>query len=169
MNPRSTESPAGQLANVSAALIAASPTSTSDATEEQARLLARLFEDLVLVGADVSDLGRKVVPTTGERGFGAAFIAALEAAREDRVLVLDAGGPPVSAKLVLGMTAWPEHECVAPGDTGVVNPRCFIVKREAALAKAHAKDFLGSTGFDEVVAGFDCSFIDESDLAQLMR
>ena len=169
MDSRSTASPAGQLANVSAALIAASTTSTSDAAEEHARLLARLFEDLVVVGADVAGLGRKVVSTTGEHGFGAALIAALEAAREDRVLVLDAGGPPVSAKLMLGMTAWPEHECVAPGDTGVVNPRCFIVKREAALVKANAKKFPGSRGFDEVVAGFDCSFIEGSDLAQLMR
>ena len=80
MDSRSTVSPAGQLANVSAALIAASTTSTSDATEEHARLLARLFEDLVVVGADVAGLGRKVVSTTGEHGFEAALIAALEAA-----------------------------------------------------------------------------------------
>lgn len=146
----STGSPLlGQLANVSAVLVASEAAREEPGLRATAQLLARLFDDLSIT-EDV---------TSG-----------LEGAREERVLVVCAGEDPeaVPAELLLGLSAWPEHDCVAPMAAGRLTPACALLRREAALASAREAALPESSPLETLVARLDTSAIEGDDLAALL-
>jgi len=75
-----------------------------------ARLLGGLFEELLLVGGDPPDdaPGRCVPDPEGPVCALRGLVAALEAARAPRVLVVATDLPLLTADLVLALVAWPE-------------------------------------------------------------
>lgn len=168
--------PSGRLANVSAALIvpaAEHPNAQVALMAERSKLLERLFEDVVVIvggGADLSfDVtGRVIEPEPGERSDLSDLATALAAAREEQVLVLAADQANVTPDLVLALTAWPEHDCVAPRIGGAIQPLCGLYRREAALRAAREALERGESGLDAVLAELDCGILEGKDLAALL-
>ena len=161
MTAAQSPEPEGQLANVSVVLVVSAPTPVA---RENARLLARLFEDVVIVSGETSlgEFGRVVDPASG-----GSVAAGLEAAREDRVLVV-MSSDAVPAELVLGLTAWPEYECVAPVRDGRVEPGCALVQRKAALESLDAQALSQAVPLDALMKRLEASAIEGQDLAALL-
>ncbi|MCP4040290.1 MAG: hypothetical protein GY733_25330 [bacterium] len=155
----------GRIANVSAVLVV-DARSVADATriEEAARLLTRLFEDVLVIGGDAT--GARAVARKGDEGGVNDLVTALEAAREERVLVLDASEERATAALLLGLTAWPEHVCVAPRIDGVLQPLCAIYLREEVLREASGGCVEDLHAF---VEGLDCGVLEGADVDPLLE
>lgn len=151
-----------RIANVSASLIVGSDTAPDAPTVARAtRLLARLFEDVSVVGASApgarSDDRPPGVP---------ALVRALEAAREERVLVLDAGFARVTPALLLGLTAWPQHAFVAPRIEGAIQPLCAVYLRDEVLRRAAAA---GEEDLHRFVERLDCGVLEAADVEPLLE
>ncbi len=103
-----------------------------------ARCLASLCEDVVLVGGDppASAPGRRVRDGDGPHSALRGLVAALEAARAERVLVLATDLPFVTPDLLLALVAWPEADAVVPRDADGAHPLCALYRRESALPVA---------------------------------
>ncbi len=103
-----------------------------------ARCLALLCEDVVLVGGDppADAPGRRVQDGEGERCALRGLVAALEAARAERVLVVATDVPFVTPDLLLALIAWPEADAVVPRGADGVHPLCALYRRKPALAVA---------------------------------
>lgn len=159
--------PAGQLANVSAVLIVRTASSATEEVRDTACLLARLFEDVVIIGGDASlrEWGRRVVS-----GEAHEIAAGLDAAREERVLVVMVGEDHgfTSAELLLGLTAWPEHECVAPCEGGRVNPSCALLQRNAALRVVREEALPEVAPLDALMGRLGAGAIEGDDRAALL-
>jgi hypothetical protein len=160
----------GQLANVSAIFIVASGCERYDQAKNTAALLARLFEDLVIVGGDPSwgQYGR-LIECSDSHG----FTAGLECAREERALIVVASGDSswFPADLLLGLTAWPEHEFVAPSIDREGSPSCALVQCEAALVVLRAigeKGVSALSSLEALRSKLDASVIEGDDLAALL-
>lgn len=174
MGAASGVEPAGQLANVSAALIVPGEeraNAQGAVVAERSKLLERLFEDVVLVvdgdlPFDVS--GRVIERDPGERSELSDLVRALAAAREERVLVLTADLAGVTPDLLLGLTAWPEHPCVAPRMGGAIQPLCALYRREVALQVARKELEAGESSLTALLTELDCGILEENDLAALI-
>lgn len=139
-----------RIANVSAALLlgGASTRMGTDkarllvdgepAAVRLAKLLAGLFEDVLLVGGEppASAPGRHVADAEGPRSALRGVASALAAAREDRVLVLATDLMGITPDLLLGLTAFPEADAVVPRAGGFAQPLCALYRRSPALAAA---------------------------------
>lgn len=139
-----------RIANVSAALLlgGASTRMGSDkahlavageaAATRLAKLLAALFEDVLLVGGDppVAAPGRRVPDLAGPRCALRGIASALAAAREERVLVLATDLMAMTPDVLLGLTAYPEADAVVPRAGGFAQPLCALYRRTPALAAA---------------------------------
>jgi molybdopterin-guanine dinucleotide biosynthesis protein A len=176
MSTASEAEPAGRLANVSAALIvpaAEHPNAQLAPMAERSKLLERLFEDVVVIvgrGVELSfDVtGRVIEPEPGERSALLDLAIALAAAREEQVLVLAADLAGVTPDLVLALTAWPEHDCVAPRIEGAVQPLCGLYRRETALRAAREALERGESDPAALLAELDCGILEGKDLAALL-
>ena len=103
-----------------------------------ARCLALLCEDVVLVGGDppADAPGRRAPDGEGPRCALRGVVAALEAARAERVLLVATDLPFVTPDLLLALVAWPEADAVVPRTPDGAHPLCALYRREPALAAA---------------------------------
>jgi molybdopterin-guanine dinucleotide biosynthesis protein A len=174
MGAASGAEPVGQLANVSAALIVPGGERANAQlalVAERSKLLERLFEDVVfVVDADLpfDASGRVIERDPGEGSALSDLVCALAAAREERVLVLAADFAGVTPDLLLGLTAWPEHLCVAPRMGGAIQPLCALYRREAALHAARKGLEAGESSLTAFLAQLDCGILEGNDLAALI-
>lgn len=176
MSRASEVEPVGRLANVSAALIVPGAERLKPQIarmEEKLRLLERLFEDVVVVVAGGADLsfevaGRVIEPEPGRGNALSDLVCALAAAREEQVLVLASDLAGVTPDLLLALTAWSEHECVAPMIDEVVQPLCSLYRRDPALRAARGALARGESDPTALLALLDCGILDGEDLAALI-
>lgn len=163
---------AGQLANVSAVLVL--PAGAANVEKPLLDLLTRLFEDAAVLGdaAQCEQLRAKRVVVRGESKAGHAaevgdLVRALESAREERVLLVGQG-KGATADLMLGLTAWPEHECVAPRGAGADYAMCALYQRAPALAAAREELLVEKPSLAGVVGRLDSDFLAGDDLDALL-
>lgn len=134
-----------------------------------ARLLASLFEEVLLVGGEPPDdaPGRRVPdvegPACGLRG----VVSALEAASAERVLVLATDLPLVSPDLLLALVAWPEAPVVAPRTETGPQPLCALYAREPALAIARERLAGGHLKLEGLLESLGVQYLEPSVLARL--
>ena len=122
-----------------------------------ARMLARGFEDVLLVGGDPESgaPGRRVADPPGPACALRGLVGALEAATSPRVLVIATDLPLLSMDLLLALTAWPERDAVVPTDSGGDHPLCAIYRREACLSIAATHLDAGRLSLRELLAEVD--------------
>jgi molybdopterin-guanine dinucleotide biosynthesis protein A len=171
----------GRLANVSAALLVGGASSRMGADKARveiggesaaARLasrLATLFEEVLLVGGEPPQeaTGRRVADPEGPRSALRGLVAALEAARGERVLVLATDLLGVTPELLLALVAAPEAEVVAPRSAAGPEPLCALYRREPALAEARRRLGDGRLALHELLAALRVHWLEGDDLAAL--
>lgn len=169
-----------RLANVSAALLlggesrrmggddkAARSFAGEPAGTRASRMLASLFEDVLLVGGapPPGAVGRTVADGDGERSALRGLIAALDAARTPRVVVVATDLVLLTPELVLALVAWPEADVVLPRSAAGIEPLCAIWRREPALKVAREQLAAGRFALHALVAKLDARFLEGADLA----
>jgi molybdopterin-guanine dinucleotide biosynthesis protein A len=94
--------------------------------------LARIFEDVLLVGGEPphDTPGRRVPDPPGPACALRGVLGALEAARGERVLVLATDLPLISDALLLALVAWPEADAVVPRAREGRHALCALLARE---------------------------------------
>lgn len=103
-----------------------------------ARLLAALCDEVLLVGgaAPPDAPGRAIADPDGPRCALRGLVAALEAARGERVLVVATDLPLVTAVLLRGIAGPSEADAVVPRPGPKPQPLCAVYRRAPALAAA---------------------------------
>ena len=134
-------------------------------------LLSRFFLEVLLVGGEPPrGAPGRFVPDTGadsQRCALRGLVSALEHASAERVLVLATDMPLVTPDLILGLTAWPEHDAVLPRREGLADPLCAIYRREPALAVATEHLRAGDLALGSLLDALDSSYIEGPDLDTL--
>jgi molybdopterin-guanine dinucleotide biosynthesis protein A len=131
-----------------------------------ARLLASLFDDVLLVGGDPPPdaPGRRVPDPEGPPCALRGLVGALAAARAGRVLVLATDLPRLGPELLLALVAWPEADVVLPRTVRGLEPLCAIWDRDAVLPRARAHLTAGRLALHELVSGGSVSTLEGGDL-----
>jgi molybdopterin-guanine dinucleotide biosynthesis protein A len=134
-----------------------------------ARLLAGLFEELLLVGGDPprEASGRRIPDAPGPRCALRGVVAGLGAARSERVLLVATDLPLLTPDLVLALVAWPAAEAVVPRSADGMHPLCALYRREPALALAREQLAAERLPLRDWVAGLDTSYLEPADLARV--
>jgi len=134
-----------------------------------ARRLARLFEEVWLVGGDPpSDApGCRVADIAGPACALRGVVGALAAARSERVLVLATDLPLVSDALLLALVALPEAEACVPRSGEGRHALCALFARERALAVARERLAAGQLSLHGMLAALDTRWLEGPDLARL--
>lgn len=173
----------GRIANVGGALLTggASTRMGSDkahmeiggvpAATRLARLLDAFFEDVILVGGNppASAPGRRVPDPEGPNCALRGLVAALEATRAERVLVLATDLPLVTAELLLALVAWPLADVVVPRAGGRVHPLCALYRRDSVLSVARENLAGRRLALQALLDAVDVEYLDDADLAELDR
>lgn len=133
------------------------------------RLLGSLFAEVLLVGGDPPGdaVGRRVADVAGPRCALRGLVAALEAARAERVLVVATDLLRLGPELLLALVAWPEADVVLPRRAGRIEPLCALWHRERALAAAREQLASERLALHELVARLDARFLEDADLAAI--
>jgi molybdopterin-guanine dinucleotide biosynthesis protein A len=169
----------GRIGNVAAALLLGGASSRmgedkahleidgAPAAVRLASLLATLFEEVLLVGGEPPPeaAGRRVADGDGPRSALRGMVAALEAARSERVLVLATDLVGVTPDLLLALLAAPDAEVVAPRTAGGVEPLCALYRRAPALAEARVRLAGGRLALHELLAALRVYWLEGDDLA----
>jgi molybdopterin-guanine dinucleotide biosynthesis protein A len=131
-----------------------------------ARCLALLCEDVVLVGGDppADAPGRRAPDGDGPRSALRGVVAALEATRAERVLVVATDLPFVTPDLLLALIAWPEADAVVPRTADGVHPLCGLYRREAALAAARKNLAAERLALSALLGALATSYLEGDDL-----
>jgi molybdopterin-guanine dinucleotide biosynthesis protein A len=145
------------------------------AATRTARLLARYFEEVLLVGGDPPPEapGRRVADPEGPVCALRGLAAALGAARAERVLVVATDLPGLTPEIVLGLVAHPEADVVLPrtrsadGGRGRLQPLCAVYRREAVLAEARARLHRGELALHALLDAVSTAVLEGADLASL--
>lgn len=139
------------------------------AATRASRLLASLFEDVLLVGGDppADAVGRRIGDGAGPRCALRGLVAALDAARAERVLVIATDLLRLGPELLLALVAWPEADVVLPRRAQRIEPLCALWHRERALALAREQLAMERLALHELVARLDARFLDDADLAAI--
>jgi molybdopterin-guanine dinucleotide biosynthesis protein A len=134
-----------------------------------ARLLAGLFEEVLLVGGDppADAPGRRVPDREGPRSALRGLVSALEAARGERVLVLATDLPLVPIELLLALLAFPEAAVVAPRDAHGVQPLCALYRRAPVLALAAQRLAAGELALHGLLDALEVAHLEQEDLARV--
>jgi molybdopterin-guanine dinucleotide biosynthesis protein A len=168
-----------RLANLSAALLlggasarmgrdkAQLPVEGEPAAVRLAKLLASLFEDVLLVGgeAPVAAPGRRVADVAGPRCALRGLATALGAAREERVLVLATDLMAMTPDVLLALVAYPEADAVVPRQGGFPQPLCALYRRAPALAAAERALASDTLALRRVLAQLNVRWLEGADLA----
>jgi molybdopterin-guanine dinucleotide biosynthesis protein A len=127
-----------------------------------ARLLAGLFEEVLLVGGAAPEgaPGRRVPDEPGPRCPLRGLVSALAGARAPRVLVVATDLPLLGADLVLALVAWPEAAAVVPRTPDGPHPLCALYARETVLPVARAELAAGRLGLGPVLAAVGTSWLE---------
>jgi molybdopterin-guanine dinucleotide biosynthesis protein A len=136
-----------------------------------ARLLATLFEDVLVVGGDPprDAPGRRVADPEGPRCALRGLVGALEAARGERVLVIATDLPRLSPELLLALVAWPEADVVLPRSERGLEPLCALWQRASVLPRARAQLAAGRLALHELVSQGSVSQLEGDDLRAVDR
>ncbi len=170
-----------RLANISAALLLGGASTRmgrdkarlelrgEPAATRLARLLASLFEDVLLVGGDApaEAPGRRVRDLDGPACALRGVASALAAAREERVLVLATDLMAMTPDLLLALAAYPEADAVVPRAVGFAHPLCALYRRAPALAAAQRCLASESLALNSMLAQLDVRWLEGDDLAAL--
>jgi molybdopterin-guanine dinucleotide biosynthesis protein A len=170
-----------RIANVSAALLLGGASTrmgrdkaqlvvgSEPAATRLAKLLASLFEDVLLVGGDppADAPGRRVADIAGPRCALRGVASALAAAREPRVLVLATDLMAITPDVLLGIVAFPEAEAVVPRAHGFAQPLCALYQRDAALAEARLCLERETLALSALLARLELRWLEGDDLAAL--
>jgi molybdopterin-guanine dinucleotide biosynthesis protein A len=126
-----------------------------------ARLLAGLFEEMLVVGGDPPDEtpGRRVPDPEGPSCALRGLVAALEAARSPRVLVTATDLPLLTADLLLALVAWPEADAVVPRTADAAHPLCALYARDAVLPLARAHLASGKLAMRALLDAVETSYL----------
>lgn len=106
-----------------------------------ARVLAELFEEVLLVGGDPPEdaPGRRVPDVEGPDCSLRGLASALVHSGCEAVLVVATDLPLVTPDLLLALAAWPRAEAVVPLVGGLPQPLCALYQRERVLPRARAR------------------------------
>jgi len=157
---------AGRLANVAGALLLGGASSRMGRDKAQlsldgeslaarsARLLARCFQEVLLVGAPPAAAAlcapagplRLAADPPGPRCPLRGLVGALSAAQAPRVVVIATDLPGLCDDLPLALSAWPEADAVIPRRGGRPEPLCALWRRDAVLPLARARLAAGALG-----------------------
>jgi len=157
------EAGAGRLANVAGALLLGGASSRMGRDKAQlsldgeslaarsARLLARCFQEVLLVGgppgaAFCAPPARLVDDPPGPRCPLRGLVGALAAAQAPRVVVIATDLPGLCDALPLALSAWPDADAVIPRRGGRPEPLCALWQRDAVLPLARARLAAGAAG-----------------------
>ena len=133
------------------------------------RLLAVLFEDVLIVGGDppATACGRRVADPEGPQCALRGVASALAAASCERVLVVATDLPLLTADLLLALVAWPEADAVVPRTASGLHPLCALYRREPVLAVARARLADGRLALRGLLDAIDTATLEEADLARV--
>ena len=139
------------------------------AATRMARRLARIFEEVLLVGGDPPDdaPGRRVPDPPGPACALRGVLGALEAARGERVLVLATDLPLISEALLLALVAWPEADAVVPRAREGRHALCALLSRERVLAVAKRRLAAGQLALHGLFGEVGTAWLEGEDLARL--
>jgi molybdopterin-guanine dinucleotide biosynthesis protein A len=137
------------------------------AATRTARLLASLFDEVLLVGgsAPAGAPGRAVPDVEGPRCALRGVVSALAASDAARVLVAATDLPLLTADLVLGLVACPEAAAVVPRSADGAHPLCALYTRDAVLPLARARLASGRLALSELLAALETAWLEGPDLA----
>jgi molybdopterin-guanine dinucleotide biosynthesis protein A len=146
---------------------AALPVGGIPAATRVARVLASLFDELLLVGgsAPPDAPGRFVPDVEGPRCALRGLVSALEASDAPRVLVVATDLPLLTADLALALVAWPEADAVVPRSADGVHPLCALYARDAVLPLARANLASGRLAVSALLAAVETEWLEGPDLA----
>jgi molybdopterin-guanine dinucleotide biosynthesis protein A len=133
------------------------------------RLLAGLFEEVLIVGGDppAAACGRRVADPEGPQCPLRGIAGALAAASCERVLVVATDLPLVTADLLLALVAWPEADAVVPRTARGPHPLCALYRREPVLSVARARLADGRLALRGLLDAIDTVTLEEADLARV--
>jgi molybdopterin-guanine dinucleotide biosynthesis protein A len=171
----------GRLGNVSAALLLGGASERMGSDKAQVELagapaavrlaerLALVCEEVLLVGGDApaGAKGRRVPDPDGPRCALRGLVGALEAAREERVLVLATDLFGVTPELLLALIAAPEADVVAPRTERGPEALCALYRREPALREARARLAAGQLALHELLDALSVVWLEGDDLSAL--
>jgi len=134
-----------------------------------ARRLSQLCEEVWLVGGDPPDdaPGCRIPDPPGPACALRGIVAALAAARSERVLVLATDLPLVSDALLLALVAAPEADAVAPRTPDGRHALCALLRRERALAVASERLAAGELALHGFFAALAPRWLEGAELARL--
>ena len=168
----------GRIANVAGAVLIGGASSRMGSDKAQrpfggvaaatrtSRLLATLFDDVMLVGgeAPADAIGRRVEDVPGPQCALRGIVAALDASRAERVLIVATDLPLLTPALLLALVAWPVAGVVLPRNGAHIEPLCALWLRERAVVVARAQLVAGRLALHEVVAQLDARYLEGADL-----
>jgi len=119
--------------------------------------LGTLFEDLLWVGLDAEPPfpGRRVADPPGAACPLRGLVGALEAAREERVLLLAGRHGAPLPDVVFALLAAPDADAIVPLTDGGAEPLCALYRREPVLARARARLTGGSLDLQALLDDLD--------------
>ena len=136
-----------------------------------ARLLSLYFTEVLLVGGDppADAPGTRVpdVDLAAPRCALRGLVSALDHVSAERVLVIATDLPLVSVDLILGLTAWPEHDAVVPRRASGPEPLCALYRREPVLSEARRRLESGDLAMRSLLEDLDTSYLEGPDLEAL--
>ena len=168
----------GLIANVAGAVLVGGASSRMGSDKSQrafrgepaatrtSRLLASLFEDVMLVGGEppADAVGRRVADIPGPRSALRGIITALEASTAEGVLVVATDLPLLTPTLLLALVAWPAADVVLPRSSAGIEPLCALWSRERATVAARAQLVAGRLALRELIAQLDARYLEGADL-----
>jgi molybdopterin-guanine dinucleotide biosynthesis protein A len=137
------------------------------AATRAARLLAELFEEVLLVGGSppADAPGRLVADPPGPRCALRGLVGALAAARSERVLAVATDLPLIQADLLLALVAWPEADAVVPHPSEGPQPLCALYRRETTLDAARRRLAVGQLAMRGLLEDLSVTYLDAEALA----
>lgn len=134
-----------------------------------AGVLGDICSEVLLVGGSPpeSTPGRRVADPEGPVCALRGLVAALGAARADRVLVVATDLPLVTPDLLLALIAWPEADAVVPRSHEGAHPMCALYRREKVLAMAREQLRAGRLKLQILLDAVDTSWFGPEEVARV--